>query len=265
MLGSSLALARRIEARRGQGYCKTEMARPKGTAKATSLKSLLPRQAAFVREYVGAGCKNAKQAAIRAGYAAGGSAEVTASRLLRNPRIAAEIKKAQGRLFRRHEILRIGPARNREHRLFRPNRELRREGRDPPLDRMPTRARQAISGFEFRDGAPTKLSFRDRMDALRILADHLGLFKQPFAVSSAPPAVEWNVDRKVAPACRPRTRGRGTAARRTMNEPRPWVYDHFRGGSSTGVWLTDGLQSSETRPGLRTKRADMGAPNFSRS
>jgi len=106
MLRSSLAAARRSEARRWQGYLRQKkMAHPKRTAKANSPKSTLrPRPAAFVREYVGAGCRNAKQAAIRAGYAGGASAEVTASRLLRNPRIAAEIEKAQGRLLRRHDL-----------------------------------------------------------------------------------------------------------------------------------------------------------------
>ena len=60
----------------------------------------------------------------------------------------------------------------------------------------------------------------------------------------------------------PRTRGRGAAARRTMNEPRPWVYDHFHGGSSTGVGPTDGLQSSKAGLELRAKSADMGASGF---
>src|ERR1700693_5983583 len=45
------------------------------------------------------------KAAIRAGYAPGASAEVEASRLLHNnPRVAAEIEEAQGRLLRRHEL-----------------------------------------------------------------------------------------------------------------------------------------------------------------
>lgn len=48
--------------------------------------------------------ENAKDAAIRAGYAGGASAEVTASRLLRNPKVAAEIERLQGRLLCDHEI-----------------------------------------------------------------------------------------------------------------------------------------------------------------
>jgi Terminase small subunit len=90
----------------GKATCgKTEMARPKGTPKATCPKSTLrPRPAAFVREYLAAGWKNAKQAAIRAGYAGGPSAEVSASRLLHDPKVAAEIEKVQGRVLRRHEL-----------------------------------------------------------------------------------------------------------------------------------------------------------------
>ena len=65
-----------------------------------------------------------------------------------------------------------------------------KKGEILPLRRMPKRARQVISRLGFRDGAPSQLIFRDRFHALRILADHLGLFKQPFAVSSAPRAEE---------------------------------------------------------------------------
>jgi len=80
------------------------MARTSETTASSSKPPLKPRQAAFVREYIAAGCKNAKQAAIRAGYAGGASAEVTASRLLRNSTIAAEIEKSQARLLHHNEI-----------------------------------------------------------------------------------------------------------------------------------------------------------------
>ena len=138
----------------------------------TSLKSTLrPRPAAFVREYIAAGCKNAKQAAIRAGYAGGASAEVTASRLLRNPRVAAEIEKAQGRLLRRHAISQDRLLRELANIAFFDLGELFDENWNPrPWSRIPPRARQAISGVEFRDGVLKRLSFR-RMDALRILID----------------------------------------------------------------------------------------------
>ena len=147
------------------------MARRTGNAKATASAMLRPRPAAFVREYVAAGCKNAKQAAIRAGYAKGASAEVTASRLLRNPKVAAEIEKAQGRLFRRHAISQDRLLRELANIAFFDPGELFDNNWNPrPWSRIPPRARQAISGLEFRDGVLKRLSFR-RMDALRILID----------------------------------------------------------------------------------------------
>ena len=146
------------------------MARSKGTAKTI----LRPRPAAFVREYVGAGCKNAKQAAIRAGYAPGGSAEVTASRLLHNPRIAAEIEKAQGRLFRRHEISADRVMREIADIAFCNLLEcLDDKGELLPLSRMPKRVRQAIE-IVFKDGKPSGLRVRGKLPALKILIDYLG-------------------------------------------------------------------------------------------
>jgi phage terminase small subunit len=63
---------------------------------------LTPKQAAFVREYLVD--LNAKQAAIRAGYSKGASAEVEGSRLLRNPKVADAIAKAQGKRAEKVEL-----------------------------------------------------------------------------------------------------------------------------------------------------------------
>ncbi len=152
---------------------------------------MLPRQKAFVREYLGAGCKNAKQAAVRAGYAGGASAEVTASRLLHNPKVAAEIEKAQGRLLRRNEITADRLLHAIANIAFFDPGELFDNNWNPlPLSRIPARARQAISRLEFRDGVLRRLSFRDRMDALRILVDLVGPLKLPPDAPSAPPVEE---------------------------------------------------------------------------
>ena len=160
-----------------------DMARPKGNAKASasetagacSKSTLRPRQAAFVREYVGAGCKNAKQAAIRAGYAGGASAEVTASRLLDNPKVAAEIEKAQGRLFRHHEISADRLMRELANIAFFNLGELFDNNWNLlPWSRIPPRARQAVE-IKFKDGKPSGLRVRDKLPALKMLAEHLGL------------------------------------------------------------------------------------------
>ena len=53
-------------------------------------EKLNPKQAAFVKEYLVD--RNGKQALIRAGYAAGQSAEVSASRMIRIPKIKLAIE-----------------------------------------------------------------------------------------------------------------------------------------------------------------------------
>ena len=131
------------------------------------------------------------QAAIRAGYAKGASAEVTASRLLRNPKVAAEIEKARGRLIRRNEISQDRLLRELANIAFFNLFECFDEkGALLPLSRMPKRAHQAIATVRFRDGEPSGLRLHDKLPALKMLADHLGLLKRPLNAPSAPPAEE---------------------------------------------------------------------------
>ena len=169
-----------------------KMARRKGTPKATCPKSTLrPRPAAFVREYLAAGWRNAKQAAICAGYAGGPSAEVTASRLLRNPKVAAEIEKARGRHFRRYEITPDRVLRELANIAYLdPAEFFDKRGALLPVRRMPERARRAISTVRFRDGVPRWLIFRDKVAALETLIDYLGLLKRPPDAPSARPVEE---------------------------------------------------------------------------
>lgn len=68
---------------------------------ARKIGQLNERQQAFVREYLKD--FNGKQAAIRAGYAAKG-ADVTASKLLRNPKVAAEIARQTKERFEKLDI-----------------------------------------------------------------------------------------------------------------------------------------------------------------
>jgi len=62
---------------------------------------LTPRQSRFVDEYLLE--PNGRQAAIAAGYAAG-SADVTASKLLRNPKVAQVIAERQARRSERTQV-----------------------------------------------------------------------------------------------------------------------------------------------------------------
>jgi len=146
-----------------------------------------------VREYLAAGCANAKQAAIRAGYAGGASAEVTASRLLKNPKIAAEIGKARNRLFRRHEVNADRVLREIAAIAYLDPADLFDEqGELLPVRRMPKRGRCAIAAVHFKDGVPRTLSFRDKMKALSILVKKLGLLSGE-SVRPAPPAKQETV------------------------------------------------------------------------
>jgi len=165
----------------------------KTTAASPKLPPLKPRQAAFVREYVANGCGNAKQAAIRAGYAGGASAEVQASRLLRNPTIAAEIEKAQGRLFNREETYRDRMLRELENiayadltKCFDANWRLL------PLHRIPAKVRRAVV-FHFRAGVVTGVSKRNDLAALTLLARCLGLIHKPL-----PPRTDTGTDTKIS-------------------------------------------------------------------
>jgi hypothetical protein len=76
---------------------KTQPAKKAAPAKA----GLTPKQQRFVAEYQKD--SNGKQAAIRAGYAAG-SAEVQASRLLRNAQVRAAVDKAKDRVAKKAEV-----------------------------------------------------------------------------------------------------------------------------------------------------------------
>lgn len=68
---------------------------------ARKIGQLNERQLAFVKEYLTD--LNGTQAAIRAGYAAKG-AEVTASKLLTNPKVAAEIARQTKARFEKLDI-----------------------------------------------------------------------------------------------------------------------------------------------------------------
>lgn len=70
--------------------------------KVSKVRPLPPRQARFVAEYLID--LNATQAAIRAGYAGGKTAEGQGSRLLRNAKVAAAIREARVKLQVRTDI-----------------------------------------------------------------------------------------------------------------------------------------------------------------
>lgn len=153
---------------------------PKGSDK------LNARQRLFVAAYVAD--PNGKQAAIKAGYSAAG-AEVTASKLLRVPKVKAAVDAALGRTEKAAEVERSEIL-----------RELKRialadiggafdsEGRLLPIHQMPEEIRRTISGVEvdqlfdgegpdkYQAGDTVKVKFWDKPKSLELLGKHLKLW-----------------------------------------------------------------------------------------
>lgn len=147
---------------------------------------LTPKQQRFVREYLID--LNAKQAAIRAGYSAK-TAEVQASRLLSNAKVAAAVAKAQDKRAKRTEITadrvlreyaRIG--------FFDPRRLYRDDGSPIPLNDLDDDTAAAVAGLDIQEvyegygddrvfvGYTKKYKVADKIRALDAIAKHLGMF-----------------------------------------------------------------------------------------
>lgn len=149
------------------------------------------KQAKFVAEYLVD--LNGKQAAIRAGYSVNG-AEVTASKLLRHPKVSAALAKVQEQQLKRVairaddillELLRLAKSDVRQ--LFDETGHLK------PIHELSDDAAAALSGVEILREKTTvkgtdvfettveesvrKIKLWDKPKALEILARHLGLLK----------------------------------------------------------------------------------------
>jgi phage terminase small subunit len=153
-----------------------------------SAAGLNPKQARFVAEYLVD--LNGKQAAIRAGYSPR-SAEVTASKLLRVPKVAEAVRRANERRLDRvevtadtvlRELLLI--ARTDLAQAYDENGHLR------PIHDIPEECRRAIAGvkvFEEFDGVGAdrvkvgevrEVKFWDKPKSLELLGKHLKLFTE---------------------------------------------------------------------------------------
>ena len=152
---------------------------------------LTPRQARFVDEYLID--LNATQAAIRAGYAAGKSAEVQAARLLGNAKIAARIAQRQAARSRRTEITQDAVLTELAKIGFANMADYMRAGAngDPYLDfsaltRDQAAALQEVTVEDFTDGRGedarevrrVKFKLADKRAALVDVGRHLGMFKE---------------------------------------------------------------------------------------
>jgi phage terminase small subunit len=146
-------------------------------------------QERFAHEYLKD--RNGKQAAIRAGYAAH-SAEVTASKLLRHPKVKAMVDAAGAEVAERvkveaadvlRELMRLG--------YSDPAEAFDEHGALLPLKKMPLDIRRAISSVEVEQqtvdgvsvGTVAKVKFWPKDKGLEMLSKHLGLLTDKVQVT----------------------------------------------------------------------------------
>lgn len=139
------------------------------------MANLTPKQEEFVREYLVD--LNGKQAAIRAGYSPT-SAEVTASKLLRVPKVADAIAKARGERAERVNItadrvleelaklafVDLSAAYDANGNLLKPSE-------------MPAEVKAALAGVDFAKTGDRIARFAAKDRALELLGKHMGLFR----------------------------------------------------------------------------------------
>jgi phage terminase small subunit len=156
------------------------------TSGPTSSNDLSEKQLKFVAEYLRNG-GNGAAAAVEAGYGHVG-ARVTASRLLRNPAVAARLAAGQERQNGRVEGI-VGEEVITPERVLTevtriaysdPGQALNEDGTPKKISEIPEATRRAISKIKVRvsdDGAQiVELSFWDKPKGLEMLGKRLKLF-----------------------------------------------------------------------------------------
>lgn len=139
--------------------------------------ALTPKQQRFVEEYLVD--LNGKQAAIRAGYSPN-CAEVTASRLLRNAKVAAAVAQARRERAERTAVTQDGVVQALARIAFSDVRELFDEHGNPlPPHRLPDQVGGAVASITIgEDARSVRIQMCDKLRALALLGKHLGLFKE---------------------------------------------------------------------------------------
>lgn len=138
--------------------------------------ALTPRQQRFVDE-----CLvdlNGKQAAIRAGYSPN-CAEVTASRLLRNAKVAAAVAEARRERAERTAITQDSVVQGLARIAFSDVRDLFDDDGYPlPPNRLPDQVRGAVASITIGENHRSmRIRMCDKLRALELLGKHFGLFK----------------------------------------------------------------------------------------
>lgn len=150
------------------------------------MEKLTPKQKLFVSEYLANGLI-ATKAYIAAGYAEKG-AEVSASKLLRNPKVAAEIAKRQAKRLEKNEITADRVlAEISKMAFFDPRKCFNADSSAKQIPELDDDTAAAIAGFEFIElfegtgddkhafGILKKFKLADKISALTLLARNLKL------------------------------------------------------------------------------------------
>jgi len=157
---------------------------------------LSPKQRLFIKHY--RLNHNGKQAAIAAGYTKR-SAEVTASRLLRNAKVAAELGEQQKQLEEKLEVSVEWVVKRLMRRAdFDVRKFYREDGSLRPIAELDEETAYALQGLEIEKlyehfgkgqaaatGTLTKIKFADRDRALELLGRHLKMFTDKVEITGA--------------------------------------------------------------------------------
>ncbi len=144
-------------------------------------ETVTAKQARFIAEYLID--LNGSEAAVRAGYSRG-SAQRIASRLLREPHIKAEVQRLQAEQLEKAGITAEGVLEQlRRIAFFDPTSIYHEQGNVMQPKGWPSAARAAVSSYDTitRGSNATaretviKVKFESRLQALELLAKHLGL------------------------------------------------------------------------------------------
>lgn len=134
-----------------------------------------PKQERFIDEYLID--LNGKQAAIRAGYAPR-SAEVQASRLLSDDKVASEIEKRRAKLAEKAEVTQERIIAEYARMAFYDPASIAGQIMEGPADipNLPEEVRRAIIGWGWDRNGNFTLKLADKNAALTNLGRHLGMF-----------------------------------------------------------------------------------------
>lgn len=153
-----------------------------------SSDDLNPRQAAFVQEYLKD--LNASQACVRAGYSAKG-ANVTGSQLLANPSIAAAVQKGMALRAERAQVTQDWVIKRLQQIAGTDMTDLaswNESGiRFKESSELSEGARASVREIEQvmnEHGGTIKVKQYDRISALKLLGQHLGMFKEQLEVNA---------------------------------------------------------------------------------